>query len=279
MAGSTNELPFTPTEDIDGLTLEAFDMSGASIDLGQPQATDGGWTLTVQSSAVPAAFQTVTLGWTLTKGTQRRLVTEKVDVLPDEPLAPYLVNIKAVLDYCQIDAHEWAAEAPLIASLIEDAGSAIEGRVHRYLEATQTTESCIVGEHQCCLNLRQWPVAAIESITDPSGVTHDVTEFAVKYATGILSIGSEPLYYLAPGEWRVTYTGGLSARSDFETSVLPRLKLAARIEAADLYLNRNPRASSEKDGDTSVTLTGSADGGLCPRAEAIVAPLAGLVMA
>jgi hypothetical protein len=46
----------------------------------------------------------------------------------------------------------------------------------------------------------------------------------------------------------------MSVRSDYASTLKPQFDHGIMLLAADWYANRNPRAASERDGDTSAAL-------------------------
>lgn len=185
-------------------------------------------------------------------------------------LHPLMPSADDLMHYLRIDAHERAAESVDVSLLIIESWAAIQRRIGRRIVAAEVTER-IAQSGRCSLSLKHWPVASVESIVDPHGNERALSEFTAKLSLGSLSSDRE----LTSGEWTVTYTGGMSVDSDFESFTLPVIHRAVRFDVADKWTNRNPRATSEKDGDVAVSL---APGGLCADAEQLIAPLVGVIV-
>ena len=153
-----------------------------------------------------------------------------------------------------------------------------EGYLGTPLASVERTEQVGVARNETYLRTAAAPIDADEdiTITDPDGDSYDVGYFTLNAPAGLLVTGGTLAgrTLLDPGTWTVTYTGGLAAREDYTRVVEPQVSHAIMLVAADWYANRNPRASSENDGDTSTVLTSTfgAGRGMPPWAVALLTP-------
>jgi hypothetical protein len=81
IAASTNRLALAPTGEPDNVTLEAADADGTALAFGTAAQDGAEWAVDVQSDDVPAIGTTGALTWTITKGTQKRTITENFEVV------------------------------------------------------------------------------------------------------------------------------------------------------------------------------------------------------
>ena len=121
--------------------------------------------------------------------------------------------------------------------------------------------------------------AGVFSITDPYGAAYSPAAFIVNYGAGSLD-----RFFISPGQnlaasmfgaqnvemqagltpadippllkgtWAVDYIGGLSLRSDWETTVQSDLALAVLLTLEDAYEVHTSRATSEHEGDRAHSL-------------------------
>ena len=83
---STQQVLFTPDVALDSLSVVVTADDGSTVAVGQPTAPvapSRSWTLTLQSTLLPAALvgHTLVFAWTLTAGSQVRVVSERIVVL------------------------------------------------------------------------------------------------------------------------------------------------------------------------------------------------------
>ena len=148
------------------------------------------------------------------------------------------------------------AEDTHLAGLIVAATAEAQSYLGCAIVAAAHTEKVLVGRNDARLRIKHRPIDTTAAITiaDPNGNAYDSDWFEVRpwgFAAPLTYGGRQ---ILAPGLWTVTYTGGVSVRDDYATVIAPLIAQAITLRAADLYLNRNPRASGERDGDQSITL-------------------------
>ena len=278
VAGSTARLTFTANAPLSALTLAVTD-AGTTLDLGQPSNPSGDkltWTLDVQSANLPSSldYHTLALAWRQTLATgQIKTTTESFDVLPREPLGPWLVDMDTTRTYLDL---ERGADDPLVFSLLEMANVMVEQEVGRDFAVIERTEQVIVPPRGSVLKVRNFPVTALASIVDPYGATYISQAFVPDWAAGIIrrffvNLGQSYLAAtfgpsvvpppdsghmspLLPGSWTVTYTGGLAASPDWDSRIAPFLSVLVLMAVSDFYNVRTARATSETEGDHSHTL-------------------------
>ena len=85
IADSTNSVTFTPSADVDSVTL-AVTVDGEAVDIGTPAESEGVWSVTIASGDVPALDSSLDVAWTLTSGSQTRKVVERYWVDTDHRL-------------------------------------------------------------------------------------------------------------------------------------------------------------------------------------------------
>jgi len=159
---------------------------------------------------------------------------------------------------------------------IDRALSDFTARIGKLIVSKSVTESVEVGPRCSSLCVRNTPIDSGETITitNPYGNEIDEDAFTSHYASGIFKYEREydEPRFLTEGTWTVTYTGGLDVRPDW-TTVESRLAGAMLDYVTHLYTNRNPLASSEKDGPVGTVLMSpilGAAGGWPPRVLAVV---------
>jgi len=164
-------------------------------------------------------------------------------------------EVEALKAYLRI-THD--AEDGLLASLLASAKAWAEGYLGTPLTAVERTYSIGVAPRETYLTIPAAPVDAALPIVirDPSGGLYDSDAFTLNANAGLLTTGGTIAgrQLLTPGTWSVTCTAGMSVRSDYASTLKPQFDHGIMLLAADWYANRNPRAASERDGDTSAAL-------------------------
>lgn len=149
-------------------------------------------------------------------------------------------------------------EDVLLTVLVKAATAWAEGYLGTPITATERTYAVSVAPRETYLSIPAAPIDtdAPITITSPDGETYDADAFAVNANAGLLTTGGDlsGRRLLTPGTWHVTCTAGMSLRPDYEAVLKPLFAHGITLLAADWYANRNPRASSERDGDTSAAL-------------------------
>lgn len=186
-------------------------------------------------------------------------------------LTSALVSIEQARNYC----HAMTDDDTELRVLLAMAEASVRARIGRQLEAAEIAEKVHVGHNCATLNLTHWPVVSVASITDPHGHEVPSSYFREYLDSGMLATltAYEQRVMLTEGEWTVTYTGGMDAAANYATTILPRIRLAVLLTVADVFENRNARASSEAVGSGIVTMLDNSTA-LPPRAEALCAALA-----
>jgi len=183
--------------------------------------------------------------------------------------------VEALKAYLRI-THD--AEDELLASLLASAKAWAEGYLGTPLEAVERTYAVGVAPRETYLAIPAAPVDATRPIVirDPEGSLYDSDAFTLNANAGLLTTGGTIAgrQLLTPGTWSVTCTAGMSVRSDYASTLKPLFAHGITLLAADWYANRNPRASSENDGDTSTVLISvfASSGGVPPWVDAIFRP-------
>jgi len=173
------------------------------------------------------------------------------------PIPGGLLSVAEAKAYLSI-ASSITAFDDLLTSIIAAVEADIAAEVGRLVTAAEVAEVVTVGKNVKGFGVTNWPIDSSGpiSVADPDGT--DVTDsFDVDYATGRFRAGS----IISRGTYTVTYTGGMSAAVTWARDAAV-LKGDARDWVAELFTNRNPGASSVKDGDEVVS---SADGDMPPR--------------
>ena len=163
-------------------------------------------------------------------------------------------ELEALKEYLRIES---ADEDAMLARLIDIAHADAESYLGVPVVAAQRTYPVGVGRNEGYLSI-PGPIDTSASITiiDPDGDEWDAGVFHINAAAGLLSTGGSLAgrSLLPQGTWEVTATCGLSLRPDYESAIAHVVDAFCLMRAADLYLNRNARAASERDGDTSIAL-------------------------
>jgi hypothetical protein len=149
----------------------------------------------------------------------------------------------------------------LLGTLLDMAHADVESYLGVPVVAAERTYSVSVGRNEGYLSV-PGPISPDGiTITDPDGYEWDAGVFTINAPAGLLSTGGSLAgrSLLTPGTWEVTCTAGLSLRPDYESVLAPVVDMSVMMRAADLYLNRNVRAASERDGDTSIALGGEVE--------------------
>lgn len=147
-------------------------------------------------------------------------------------------------------------EDVLLGTLLAMAHADIESYLGVPVVAVERTYSVSVGRNEGYLSV-PGPISPDGiTVTDPDGDEWDSGVFTINAGAGLLSTGGSlgGRSLLTAGTWEVTCTAGLSLRADYDSAVAPVAEMSVMMRAADLYLNRNVRAASERDGDTSIAL-------------------------
>lgn len=162
-------------------------------------------------------------------------------------------SLTQLKNQCRIDG---SGEDAHLADLLEWAAADARAFLGVLVMAAEVDEAVNVGRNESCLKLKNRPVDSTATITvlDPDGDEWDATYFTLDARNGLLKT---PTTYgqrdiLPEGTWTVTYTGGLSLEDDYSAVISPLLERYTILKAADDYLNRNPSAASERDGDVSL---------------------------
>lgn len=173
-------------------------------------------------------------------------------------LAPIGRVAAALKDHLRITTTD---EDDYLVNLIDVATAAAESYIGCAIISTEHTERVLVGRNTAVLRVKHRPIDPTEpiTITDPGGVDYDADWFELRPWGFASPYGYSGRQILTPGLWTVTYTGGLSARDDYASVIAPLVEQAVTLKAAALYLDRNPLATAERDGDQSVNLDLTAD--------------------
>ena len=163
--------------------------------------------------------------------------------------------VEALKAYLRI-THD--SEDALLATLLAAATAWAEGYLNTPLTAAERTYAVSVAPRETYLSIPAAPIdtSADITITDPDGDTYDSDAFVINANAGMLTTGGDIAgrQLLTPGTWEVTCTAGMSVRPDYTAVLEPLFDHGIMLLAADWYANRNPRAASERDGDTSAAL-------------------------
>lgn len=154
------------------------------------------------------------------------------------------------------------ADDTLLGTLITIAHGDAESYLGVPVIAAERTYSVSVGLNEGYLSVPgPMDTSADITVTDPDGSEWDIGAFHINGPAGLLSTGGSLAgrSMLTPGTWEVTCTSGLSLRPDYESAIKPVVELFYLMRAADLYINRNVRTASERDGDTSIALDGAVE--------------------
>lgn len=169
-------------------------------------------------------------------------------------------------------------EDVLLTGLVNAATAWAEGYLGTPITATERTYAVSVAPRETYLTIPAAPVDSTRPIVirDPEGSLYDSDAFTLNANAGLLTTGGTIAgrQLLTPGTWSVTCTAGMSVRSDYASTLKPQFDHGIMLLAADWYANRNPRASSDSDGDTSTVLTSTfgPGEGIPPWVIAIFAP-------
>lgn len=167
-----------------------------------------------------------------------------------------------------------------LAEWILEAQGLVFGRLGRAVFAAEVVEKVLAGPRCRALWLANVPVAEVASVAAPDGAPFLVMQGSSFSPLGGVAIEGASLVYrdscgdrqnFYPGEWVVTYTGGLDQRVDFDSVVRPQLERAVLMTATDIAYDRNPRALLEREDTIQASYT--RDGTLPPQAELIVSRL------
>ena len=187
---------------------------------------------------------------------------------------PVLADAKAYLR--QTDT---TAEDALIQQLLDRALGAAQAYLSRPIVAVQQT---FVVEGTGLVKALAVPANPVDltqpvTVVDGDGLTVDSSLYRVNAQLGTLRRTVSTTVLAWPWDWcvwpyTVTWTWGLSARSDYTITVAPTVGAAILDTVADLFQRRNPSASAESaGGGVSVSLAGGRYG-LTPRACALLDP-------
>ena len=171
-----------------------------------------------------------------------------------------------------------------ITALLAVALGVVEGIVGTPITARERVMTAIYESYNSetgasVLHLPGYPVQAVPVVVvDADDDAVAPADYALDLAAGRIVANAATGKAWSNGPYSVTAFVGLSAHPEYATAVEPRLYAAILLAFADLYHNRNPRASSESAAGAGVGLTADAErrvravlGDVAPRARVRVA--------
>ena len=194
-----------------------------------------------------------------------------------------LISLAELATYPGIPPVPSASETAILEPLIDAMTLVIEKEcqqafVRRSFTEDYTYEHVLRNPHsKPRIELRQYPIVSVTSITDPDANTIPSTDYWIDKAHGwLVTTGSWQIPQDANGfetYWTIVYIAG---RWVATANVDANLKLACKMLVAQLYSNPDQNIASKSVGDLSLSYTNwvSAEqtGGFPPIVKSLIAP-------